>query len=63
LIGRYVVEEVVFLKPYVKPVFEKVDLMPNERLTRSSCNEKFLYCDKNGNKKYDEGEPYTYYQW
>ncbi len=48
------------MKPYVKPVFEKVDLMPNERLSNSSCMDKRIVCDKDGDGKVDWGE-YVYY--
>lgn len=33
------------MKPYVKPVFEKVELQPNERLSNSSCNKEPIYCN------------------
>ena len=44
------------MKPYIKPVFEKVELMPNERLSYSSCSEEWGYCDKNGNKVFEANE-------
>ncbi|NLB77709.1 MAG: hypothetical protein GXY17_11615 [Clostridiaceae bacterium] len=37
------------MKKYIKPVFEKVELMPHERLsTTSACNKEEIWCDKDG---------------
>lgn len=41
------------MKPYVKPVFQKVELMLNERLSNSSCKTDEIWCDKDGDGKLD----------
>ena len=35
------------MKPYIKPVLEKVELMPNERLSNASCKIEEVYCGQN----------------
>lgn len=44
------------MKPYIKPVFEKVELMPNERLSYSSCREEWGYCDSDKDNKFEPDE-------
>ena len=39
------------MKPYVKPVFQKVELMPNERLSNTSCKSDEIWCDYDGDGK------------
>lgn len=33
------------MKQYVKPVCEKVELQPNERLSNSSCEKVTVHCN------------------
>jgi hypothetical protein len=48
------------VKPYVKPIFEKVELMPSERLSTSGCYKK-IYCDLNEDGTINRETEFFYY--
>jgi hypothetical protein len=51
------------MKQYVKPALERVELMPNERLSNSSCQSKVIVCKPFVNTCENEPEhAYSYHQ-